>query len=147
RDRAYRRVRNRRRGEDSRIAMTNPELEDKTVRIIREVEAYRSATARRRSSSTWNNDNSSGRHKHAGQILNSRVEIRRVEMTLILLVHVTAISRANSPPAGWIDSDTAKGVHRIIVECIRRPAACVHRRTYFADQLDVLVDRVVKSQS
>ena len=78
------------------------------------------------------------------------METRReslIEVTLVLLVHVPAISRANSPPACRKDSDTANGIYRVVVEGIRRLAARVHCRTHFADQLEVLVDHVVKSQS
>ena len=67
-----------------------------------------------------------------------------IEVTLILLVHVPAISRAKSPPACRIDSDTANGVHRIIVKGIWRSSGNVHRRTHFTDKLEVLVNRKVK---
>src|SRR6185295_18656999 len=66
-----------------------------------------------------------------------------IEVTLILLVHVTAICRANSQPAGRIDSDTANGVDRIVVKGIRGAAAGVNRGARFTDQLDVFVDYVV----
>ena len=49
-----------------------------------------------------------------------------IEVTLILLVHVSAISRANAPPASWIDSDAANRVNRIIVKGIGCPATAVH---------------------
>ena len=37
-----------------------------------------------------------------------------VEVSLILLIHVAAISCANSPPACRIDSDAAYRVYRIL---------------------------------
>lgn len=127
--------------------MTNPELEDEPVGIIREVEAYRSTTARRRSTRPSHSYGSLTWRNYACQLGNRRIGIRGVEMPGVLLIHVPAISRANAPPACRKDSDTANGIYRVVVEGIRRPAARVHRRTRFADQLEVFVDRVVKSQS
>jgi len=54
------------------------------------------------------------------------MEARReslIEVTLILLVHVPAISRANAPPACREDPDTTNGIDRIVVEGIRCFAA------------------------
>ena len=74
--------------------MTNPELEDKTVGIIREVEAYRSALARRRSRRPSHSYDSLTWRNYACQLGNRRVEIRGVEMSRVLLVHVPAIGRS-----------------------------------------------------
>src|SRR6185295_171068 len=120
----------------SGIPMTSPELEDETIRIIREVEPNWPSTTRRRPGNrcAWHRDNRG-------------VEIRLVEGPGVLLVHVTTISRSNSPPACRVDPDAANRVHRIIVKGIRCLAARVHRRTYVTNQLEVLVDHIVNPHS
>ena len=102
--------------------MTGPELEDETVRVIREVEPNGPSTTRRRPG------NRCARHRD-----NLGVEIRLVEMPCVLLVHVTTICRPYSPPAGRKDPDAAERIHRIVVKGIRCPAARIHGRTHFAD--------------
>ena len=68
-------------------------------------------------------------------------------MALVLLIQMTAIGRADSPPARWEDPDAAQSVNRIVVEGIWRSAADVHGRTHFADQLEVLVDWKVETDA
>src|SRR3982074_3533085 len=70
-----------------------------------------------------------------------------IKVAAVLLVHVTAISRANSPPAIRENPDPPKGINRIVVEGIGRLAAYVHRSARFADKLKVAVRNKLESQS
>jgi hypothetical protein len=69
------------------------------------------------------------------------------KMALILLVHVAPVGSPDSKPAFRKDSDSTQRFYRIVVKGIRRPPGYVHRRTGFRYQLEVLVDRKVKSDS
>ena len=120
--------------------MASPDLKDKAIRIIGEMVSNRNSILRGRDGSAGDNDYPAAWYKDSRQVLNRRVEVSPVKVTDILLIHVTTISKAKSPPACREDSDTAKRVNRIVVESIRRLAGYVHRRTRFTDQLEVLVD-------
>ena len=127
--------------------MTSPDLEDKAIRIIGEMVSNRNSVLRGRDGSAGDNDYPATRYKDSRQVLNRRVEVSPVKVTDVLLIHVTTIGEAKAPPACREDSDAAKRIDWIVVEGVWSFSSHVHRRARFADQLQVLVNREVKTES
>src|SRR6185503_10314841 len=96
---------------------------------------------------TWNNNETSANNVNVGNLLNRNIEISRIEVILVLLVQVPAISDTDSEPATRINLDTTQDINRIVFKCIWRAATYVGGRSDFSDRLEVLVDREVETDT
>src|ERR1044072_9364230 len=106
------------------VSTSSPELEDVSVRIIREYEArretlrgHRPARSRYYHKSLERRINS---NVHVSDLLNRNSEIRSVEMILILLIQMPAIGESKTEPSSRINLDTTHDVNRVIFKCIWR---------------------------
>src|ERR1041385_4512168 len=111
------------------VAMSYPELSDKAMRVFREDKALRESARSHRPRSARDHNQTSSRHGHVRNLLNRNVEVHWIKVVLVLLVQVNAIGQADSEPASRINLDTTKRINWIVVECVRRMAANVHRRS------------------
>jgi hypothetical protein len=67
------------------------------------------------------------------------------EVLAVLLIQVTTVGRANSPPTSWEYSDAADCVNWIIWKRVWCAAANIHRGPQFSNRLEVLIDGKVEA--
>ena len=127
--------------------MTNPELENESIWIIRESETGWKTIGCRRPGGAGHDYNSPVRNKDTRQLVDLNIGVNRIEVVHILLVEMAAISQTNAPPTFWEELDARNCINRIIVECVRRMAADVLGAFDFANDFDVFGERKVKCQA
>src|SRR5688572_15262831 len=97
--------------------MTNPELRDKTIRVIRRRKAGREASNRRGTSSGLDSNRSSRPKRIDARDLNdSPVEVLTLESRTILLIDVHAVRQAEAKPASRVNLDAGERIDRAILK-------------------------------
>src|SRR5437016_9888911 len=94
-----------------------------------------------------NDDKSTARNEDIGYLLDTFIEILRLEGVLVLLVDVVPVPESDAPPAAREDLDAGEDVPRVLRHRVRRMAAEVTVGLDLNDRLKVLVDRKVESDA
>jgi hypothetical protein len=102
----------------SLISTSSPELEDVSVRIVREFKARRETIRGHRPARSWYYNKSSAYDIHVSDLLDRNGEIRWIEVILILLIQMPAIGESKTEPSFRINLETAHDVNRVVFKRI-----------------------------
>src|ERR1051326_4842138 len=100
--------------------MAYPKLGAEAVWIVRRNKAQRSAPSSRNHCSAGNYDNPATRHVDVSDLLYCRTGRDCIEVAQALLIELSPIPGADSPPTSRINLGANQKLYRIVIESIRR---------------------------